>query len=152
MSGMDGVLRGFDIAASGMRTEMERAEVVASNLANMHVTRGPDGQPYRRRTLVVEETKAGTFMQALRGTASPARDLAGTRVTKVVPDDTTPFLPRFDPGHPHADKDGFVLTSNVDFFKEMVEMSVIQRSFEANVATMQAYRGMVQSALQNLRA
>ena len=42
--------------------------------------------------------------------------------------------------------------SNVDLFRELVDMSVIQRSFEANVATMQAYRGMVQTALQNLRA
>ena len=151
MSGMDGVLGGFDIAASGMRTEMARAEIVASNLANMQVTRGVDGQPYRRRTLVVEETKAPTFAQALRGQAA-TRELGGTRVTKVVADQTTPFVPRFDPGHPHADKNGFVLMSNVDVFKELVDMSVIQRSFEANVATMQAYRGMVQSALQNLRA
>jgi flagellar basal-body rod protein FlgC len=151
MKGMDGVLRGFDIAAAGMRTEMARAEVVAANLANMQVTRGADGQPYRRRTVVVEEAKGSTFAQALdRGQRDPA--LRGSRVTRVVPDQTSPFVPRFDPGHPHADKDGFVLMSNVDVFKELVDMSVIQRSFEANVAAMQAYRGMVQSALQNLRA
>lgn len=152
MSGMDGVLRGFDIAASGMRTEMARAEVVAANLANMQVTRGPDGQPYRRRMLVVEEARPSAFMQTLRSGGATAGDLGGTRVSKVAEDYTTEFEGRFEPGHPHANKNGFVMMSNVNVFKELVDMSVIQRSFEANVATMQAFRGMMQSALQNLRA
>jgi flagellar basal-body rod protein FlgC len=147
---MEGVLAGFDIAATGMRTELARAEVVAANVANMHVTRGPDGLPYRRRGVIVEETRSGSFARAMReSTASAA--FGGAHVTRVAADESTPFVPRFDPGHPHADKAGFVLMSNVDLFRELVDMSVIQRSFQANVATLQAYRGMVQSALQNLR-
>lgn len=148
MTGMEGVFFGFDIAASGMRTEMQRAEVVAANVANMHVTRGPDGQPYRRHTLIVQEAPARDFAQALRGVG---RSAGGASVAKVVPDHSTAFVPRFDPGHPHANDEGFVLMSNVDLFREMVDMAVIQRGFEANVATMQAYRGMLQTALQNLR-
>lgn len=149
MTGMDGVFTGFDIAASGMRTEMQRAEVVAANVANMHVTRGADGLPYRRRTVVVEETRPKSFADALGSASAQA---GGTRIVRVVPDTQTPFVPRFDPGHPHADANGFVLMSNVDIFKEMVDMAVIQRSFEANIATMQAYRGMLQTAMQNIKA
>ncbi|MEZ5967103.1 MAG: flagellar basal body rod protein FlgC [Planctomycetota bacterium] len=148
MKGMQGVFTGFDIAASGMRTEMQRAEVVAANVANMHVTKGPDGLPYRRRTVVVEETAPSGFAAVLGSVgAAPG----GTRVVRVATDTSTPFVPRFDPGHPHADANGFVLMSNVDIFKEMVDMAVIQRSFEANIASMQAYRGMLQTALQNIR-
>lgn len=149
MSGMSGVFFGFDIAASGMHTELQRAEVVAANVANMHVTRGADGQPYRRRTLVVQEAPARSFLAALGGAG---RSVGGAHVNRVAADMSTPFVPRFDPGHPHANAEGFVLMSNVDLFKEMVDMAVIQRSFEANVATLQTYRGMLQSALQNIRA
>lgn len=149
MGGMDGVFMGFDIAASGMRTELQRAEVVAANVANMHVTRGADGLPYRRRTAVVEEANPGSFLAALGGATRAA---GGVQVVRVATDTSTPFVPRFDPGHPHANPDGWVLMSNVDLFKEMVDMTVIQRSFEANVAAMQAYRGMVQTALQNIRS
>jgi len=151
MNGMEGVFRGFDIATSGMRTELARAEIVAANVANMHVTRGADGLPYRRRTVVLEEAPAGSFADALSRADHDAA-IGGARVARVVADTTTPFVPRFDPGHPHADENGFVLMSNVDLFRELVDMSVIQRSFEANVAAMQAYRAMLQSALQNIRA
>jgi len=146
---MQGVFSGFDIAASGMRTELQRAEIAAANVANMHVTRGPDGLPYRRRTVVVEASPHPSFAATL---ATAEQTAGGAHVVRVVPDNSTDFLPRFDPGHPHANADGFVLMSNVDLFKEMVDMAVIQRSFEANVAAMQAYRGMLQTALQTIRA
>ena len=63
----------------------------------------------------------------------------------------TPFVPRHDPGHPHADEDGFVLTSNVDLFREMVDMMSIERSFQANLAAMRSYRGMLKSTMDSMR-
>lgn len=154
MSGMQGILFGFDVAASGMRLEMQRAEIAAANVANMAVTREADGAPYRRRALSIQEAPASRFTRALQGVLGDGRPgaVGGAKVTRVTVDTKTPFPQYHDPGHPHADANGFVQMSNVDMFKELVDMSVIQRSFDANVATMQAYRSMLQSALTNMRS
>lgn len=151
MDAMRGIFFGFDIIGAGLRTEMQRSEVVAANIGNMHVTRGPDGLPWRRLVASVNEARPESFLAALQGQGG-ARVDGGAHVVEVTKDTVTPFIPRHDPGHPHADENGYVLMSNVDLFKEMVDMAVIQRSFEANLATMRAYRGMLQAAVNNMRA
>ncbi|MEM7203458.1 MAG: flagellar basal body rod protein FlgC [Planctomycetota bacterium] len=148
MDAMRGVFWGFDIAASGLDAEMRRSEIVASNIANMHVTGGPGRDPYRRRTLSFEEVLGDLPGEAPRIGSRDAP--SGVRVAKVVEDHSTAFKPRYEPGHPDADDAGFVLGSNVDLFKEMVDMMVVQRSFQANLASLRAYRSMVQSSITNI--
>jgi len=130
---------GFDVARAGMRAQMKRAEVVAANLANMHVTRTATGEPYRRRTVVFEE------LLAEGDTGS------GVQVAEVREDHETPFIETWNPGHPHANADGFVLLPNVDLFAEMVDLSVAARAFEANLAAMRVYRGMLEDTLATFR-
>ena len=150
MNEMRGVFWGFDIAASGMTAEMRRSEIVASNIANMHVTGGPDGDPYRRKMLVFEEALVEA-RGALDGVGRDGQQMArGVQVGRIEEDFNTPFLPRHDPGHPDADENGYVLMPNVDVFKEMVDMMSIERSFQANVAGMQAYRNMVRASVQHI--
>ena len=48
---MKGVFRGLDIAGAGLRAELQRSEVVASNLSNMHRTGNATREPYRRRAI-----------------------------------------------------------------------------------------------------
>jgi flagellar basal-body rod protein FlgC len=148
MDPMQGMFLGFDIAASGLRAEMQRAEVVASNLTNMHVVGGKTRDPYRRRTVVFEEVLADVA-GSLRGLPGADRLAAGVRVREVHEDHETPFVPRFDPSHPEA-KDGWVLTSNVDMLQELVDLNVIERSFEANLQALRTYRSMVQDAISNI--
>jgi flagellar basal-body rod protein FlgC len=138
---MRGIFRGLDIAAAGLRAEMQRSEVVAANISNMHITGGRTREPYRRKTVVFEEL--------LEQGPNATRQAGGVRVKEVVEDRTTPFLPRYDPQDPE-NKDGWVLTSNVDVFRELVDVNVIARSFEANLAAMRAYRSMVQAAINNI--
>ena len=146
---MQGVFQGFDIAAAGLRAEMLRSEVVAANLGNMHRTGNRDHEPYRRRSVVFEEV----LDRVASAHALPGGDTlaAGVRVKSVVEDRETAF-PRFrDPGHPDADQDGWVWGSNVDVFQELVDLSIIERSFEANLAAMRTYRTMLQNTLNNMR-
>ena len=147
---MQGVFQGFDIAAAGLRAEMLRSEIVAANLGNMHRTGNAQHEPYRRRSVVFEEVlDRVTAAGALPGGDTLA---AGVRVKQVVADHDTAF-PRFrDPGHPDADQDGWVWGSNVDVFQELVDLSIIERSFEANLAAMRTYRSMLQNTLNNMRA
>lgn len=140
---MGGIFRGFDIATTGLRAELQRSEVVASNLGNMHRTGNADNLPYRRKMLVFEEA-----LDAARASAG-GEAAGGVKVGRVV-EDTSPFPTFYQPGHPDADEKGQVLGSNVDLFKELVDMNVIQRSFDANLTALRTYRGMLQNTLQQL--
>ena len=141
---MDGMFSGFDISASGLRAEMLRSEIVAANISNMGRTGNKHVEPYRRQGVRFEEVLDG-----IDGGSALA---GGVRVSGVVQDFKTPFPSYHRPGDPMADEDGWVLGSNVDVMQEMVDLSVIERSFEANLAAMRTYRGMLQNVLANMRA
>ena len=149
MEPMSGLFSGFDIAAAGMSAELRRSEIASANIANMHVTGGKDHDPYRRRVVVFEEALVDAN-HAWRGAGFDGASTAGVRVAKVYEDHTTPFIVRHEPGHPDADERGFVKTSNVDMFREMVDIMVIERSFQANVAAMQSSRNMVRNSVSHI--
>jgi len=146
---MQGVFRGFDIAGAGLRAELQRAEVVASNLANMHRTGNAQKEPYRRKQIVFEEM----LLDAQKGgnATMGSRDAIanGVQVARVV-EDQTEFPVFYQPGHPDADASGKVLGSNVDLFQELVDMQVIERSFDANLTALRSYRGMLQNTITNM--
>jgi len=143
---MSGIFRGFDIATTGLRAEMQRSEIVASNLGNMHRTGNAEKLPYRRKVVVFEEALNDAARASQRGKSGVN---AGVQVARVV-EDTTPFPVFYQPGHPDADAKGQVLGSNVDLFKELVDMNIIQRSFDANLKSLRTYRGMLQNTIQQL--
>ena len=147
---MTGVFQGLDIAASGLRAELQRSEVVAANLANIH-GRTADGQPYRRKSVVFEEVLRDVRGSSFDGVSGSHQLAAGVRVSKVYEDRVSPFLEVYDPGHVHANSEGFVLMSNVDIFREMIDMTIIERSFQANLTAMRSYRSMLQSTINNFR-
>jgi flagellar basal-body rod protein FlgC len=147
---MDGMFSGFDISASGLRAEMLRSEIVASNISNMGRTGNKHVEPYRRKGVRFEEVLDG--IDGARGIEGGSALAGGVHVSGVVQDFSTPFPSYHRPGDPMADEDGWVLGSNVDVMQEMVDLSVIERSFEANLAAMRTYRGMLQNVLANMRA
>jgi flagellar basal-body rod protein FlgC len=51
-----GMFDALDISASGLTAERLRMDVTAQNLANAQTTRGADGQPYRRKEVVLAES------------------------------------------------------------------------------------------------
>jgi flagellar basal-body rod protein FlgC len=48
------MFRSLGIAGSGLSAQRQRMETIAQNIANADVTRGTDGQPYKRRDVVLE--------------------------------------------------------------------------------------------------
>ena len=54
----------------------------------------------------------------------------------------------YDPGHPHANEDGYVLMPNVNLTEEMVDMMDARRLFEANASVFQAIKSMMHRAAQ----
>jgi flagellar basal-body rod protein FlgC len=138
---------GLEISASALTAERLRMDVTAENLANAQTTRGPDGQPYRRKEVVLQEG-AGSFGASL--SAAMGGGAAGVQVAAIV-EDATPLKRIHDPGHPDADADGYVEMPNVDTVTEMVDLIGAQRAYEANVTAMQAAKQMFSKTLELLR-
>jgi len=129
----------FHISASGMRAQATRLRVIAENIANASSTaESPGGEPYRRRLV-----SFGNVLDRVLGVEKVE--------VKSIFSDKSEFGRRFDPGHPAADEDGYVLTPNVNMVMEMSDMREAQRSYEANLKALEAARSMLRETLQILR-
>lgn len=127
------------VAAAGMKVQGTRMRLVAQNLANAESTAlQPGGTPYRRQTITFENQ-----LDRALGVETVRVARAGT--------DPSPFRKRFEPGHPAADPEGYVLTPNLDPLLEMMDLREAQRSFEANLNAMSLARTMIQRTIDLLR-
>jgi flagellar basal-body rod protein FlgC len=144
----------LQISASGLSAERLRMDVTAENLANAQTTRGPDGQPYRRKEVVLQQQSDGGFGSALSGAMNRAGGAGtvpgGVQVAGIV-QDSTPNRRVYDPGNPDADAQGYVSMPNVDSVTEMVDLITESRAYEANVTAMQASKQMFTKTLDLLR-
>jgi flagellar basal-body rod protein FlgC len=144
-------LTGFDISASALTAQRFRMDVITSNIANAETSRAAlvDGQwvPYRRKLVVMEPRGQQSFADMLNGEIKKQSGAPGVRATRVV-EDTSEFKRVYNPEHPDADNEGFVLMPNVDIVKEMVDMISATRSYEANVTTLNASKSMYMKALE----
>ena len=148
---MRGIFQGFDIIGAGLRAEMQKAELISVNLSHLQDVGNKHNEPYRRQVAVfqevLEEESRYASLEKLPGGKGLAR---GVEISEIYTDHSTE-LPWFsDPTHPMADEDGRVLMTNVDMFKEMVDLRAVQRSFQANLVALRAYRDMIQTAVQNI--
>jgi flagellar basal-body rod protein FlgC len=149
-----GLFGALDVSASGLTAERLRMSVTAENLANAQTTRGANGQPYRRKEVVLQEVQHGGFGATLAsamnaGGAAGARP-GGVEVAGIV-EDATNLKTVYDPGHPDADAAGYVRMPNVDTVSEMVDLISASRAYEANVTAMQAAKQMFAKTLELLR-
>ncbi len=138
------ILSAFQISGSGLKAERERLNVTAMNLANANTTRTIEGGPYRAKSVVFGAKRLDrSFQEALD---SSSRNLRKVEVVEVVEDDKE-FKQVYDPSHPDADENGYVLFPNVDLPEQMVDMISAKRGFEANVTAIEAVKSMALKAL-----
>ena len=118
---MDDLLKTLQISAAGMKAQGTRLRVVSENLANADSLPTQPGElPYRRKVV--------TFKNEL----NRAINATTVSVDRIQPD-LSDFTRRYDPSHPAADKDGYVLAPNVNSLVEMMDMREAERSYEANL-------------------
>jgi len=144
----------LNVSATGLTAERLRMDVTAENLANAQTTRGADGQPYRRKEVVLAEIQSGGFGSQLAkaiGAGSASGSQPGGVEVAGIAQDQTPGKLVHDPGHPDADADGYVRMPNVDTVAEMVDLISAQRAYEANVTAMNAAKQMFSKTLELLR-
>ena len=135
---MDDLSTALAISASGMRAQSGRIRIVAENLANANSTAAAPGlDPYRRQVPV---------FSSYLDKASGADMVKLTRVEL----DPTAFSLKFDPAHPAADAEGYVMLPNVNPLIEMMDLREAQRSYEANLGALDQVRSLAAATLRIL--
>ncbi|MGI1677409.1 MAG: flagellar basal body rod protein FlgC [Cellvibrionaceae bacterium] len=137
----------FDIAGSAMTAQSLRMNTTASNLANAQSAASSVDEVYRGRhpVFAVVQREAMGFGES-KGFDNSANSEVGVSVLGIVESDA-PLQKRYEPHHPKADDEGYVLYPNVDVVEEMANMISASRSFQMNVEVMNSAKQMLQRAL-----
>jgi flagellar basal-body rod protein FlgC len=130
------------ISTTALDVEWQRMEVSARNLANMNSTRDANGDVYRPLRLVSGPEIPFSAMLSAGTSIGPS----GVRVIGVEAM-SDGFRRVLEPGHPHADAEGFVTYPNVDHAAEMTLMIRASRAYEANLAALSIAQDMYGRAL-----
>ena len=138
----------LSVGASGMSAQRARAEVLVENLANSETTRTPEGGPYRRKDVVFESGSVSSPFASVF--SSELESVGGVSVSGVVTDMSDPER-RYLPGHPDADKDGYVAFPKMNPAEDMVDLMNAARSYGANVAAIGAVKDMIQHSIDLAR-
>jgi flagellar basal-body rod protein FlgC len=152
----------FDISGQGMSVQRMRLNAVARNIANANTTNGPDGQPYQREVVKVTSTGKRNFNSELKnslnlnitddnltGSASirpEAQD--NTTLEAVTVKDGMPPRMVYDPHHPDANEDGYVMMPDINIVTEMVEMISAQRAFQANASVIDSAKNIARFSFE----
>lgn len=149
-----GLFDAIDASGSALSAERLRMDVTSENLANAQTTKGADGQPYRRKEVVLQQSGASgtsfsSVLASMQG-AGGAKSVNGVRVAGIV-EDSSALKRIYDPGHPDADKNGYVTMPNVNTVTEMTDLISSSRAYEANVTAMQTAKTMFAKTLDLLR-
>ena len=125
----------IDIAISGMRAQGKGMSAIYSNVANSRTTENGNGEPYRRLEAI---------FKAMDG------ELGGVMVEELA-EDMSDFKELYQPGHPHANGQGFVQMPNINLPSEMVNLTIATKAYQANAAILRRYQQIVENALELLR-
>lgn len=138
-------LSSFDIAGSALTAERFRSDIILQNFANMNTTRTENGEPYRRKQVVFEE-RTLNFKDVLRDEEKRINN-GGVRVAQVVESDED-FIPVYDPSHPDANEEGYVMYPNVNTTEEMIDLMASSRAYDANVTAFGIIKSLALKALE----
>lgn len=138
----------FDINASGLTAQRYRMDVISENVANANTTRTSDGTPYRRKTVVFAERDSQTPFSRVLGDATERYAGNGVKVVGTYEDYSTDLVKTYDPSHPDADENGYVLYPNVNIVTEMTNLIDASRSYEANATAFEASKSIALKGLE----
>ena len=139
----------ISVSASGMEAQRTRAELLVENLANSETTRTAEGGPYRRKDAVFQtDTPELPFQSVFAAQLNEQNQ--GVAVSQITVDNREPEK-HYQPGHPDADKDGYVAMPRVNPAEDMVDLIGASRTYQANVAAISAVKDMIQRSIDLFR-
>ena len=135
----------FGIAGTALNAQLTRMNLTASNLANQNTTAPTEDEAFKSKRTVFKAllSKADTH--------AGAPYVGGVRVDKIVDlQDPNPRV--YEPGSPHADKDGYVWLSNVNEVTEMAERMASARAYQNNVEVVNTAKALMMKTLEITKA
>jgi len=118
------------IAGSGMTLHRKWLDAIADNLANANTVTAPGDVAFQERYIVAQEGPGNVG-------ASAAAAFSTTEGTLV-----------YEPEHPLADNDGYVRYPDIDMAKQMGNLIMAQRGYQANAAVVDRAKTAYEAALQ----
>lgn len=142
------ILEAIDIGARSLYVHGKRLDIATKNMANI------DTPNYVRKIPCLNSVDDVSFegiMNSMKEDMFSMGNLpylqGGVALTKVV-EDPTLGEKIYRPGHPDADENGYIRTSNVNPMVEMADATMAQRAYEANLAVIQISKSMATRATQ----
>lgn len=139
----------LNITGSALTATRLRVDTITQNLANISTTRTENGGPYTRKLVVLQERELN-FENVLNKSISSSRKKStggGVVVSEIVESDN-PFVPVYNPNHPDADENGYVLMPNVNSSEEQIDLMAATRAYEANLTALNVVKTMAMRALE----
>lgn len=130
-----GAFDAIDIAQTGADVSQLWLEAIAHNIANVNTVRSADEEPFRALLVHAEESLNGAGVGE------------GTRAVQIMRSDGEPMWV-FDPDHPLASEEGYVVRPVVELGKEMADMIAAQRSYQLNLQVIKTNEETYQAALR----
>lgn len=142
------IFNAINVSATGLTAERLRMDVISKNIANANTTRTSNGGPYRRQVVVFKTEEEPIFSEFLkRATDAKDKGIKGVEVVGIR-NDQSPFKKVYEPGHPDADEEGYVMMPNVEVVTEMANMISASRGYEANITALNTTKNMALKALE----
>lgn len=138
-------LNSLSITGSALTAERFRMDIILQNMANIDTTMTETGEAYRRKQVVFRE-RGMDFQSALQGATAKING-GGVRVTEVV-ESQEDLVPVYDPSHPDANEEGYVMMPNVDNAEEMVDLMAASTTYSANITALNVVKSMTMKALE----
>lgn len=142
------------LSQSGLSAQRVRMDVIASNIANVDTLETEEGGPYVRKRVRFETTNPTTGdivrVSAFDDVLATRAVGDGVRVSAIEEDEAALELV-YEPDHPNADADGFVLRPDIDVVTEMTDMLSATRAYEANITVLNSLKAMAMQALNIAR-
>ena len=143
-----GLLGTMDIGRDAVYVHGKRIQIAAANMANIETPN------YIRKIPIINSTESTSFagvMNSMRSsvfaTGSIPMSNAGVALTGIV-EDPTLGEKIHQPGHPDADEQGYIRSSNVNPMVEIADATLARRAYEANAAIITITKAMTQKALE----
>jgi flagellar basal-body rod protein FlgC len=108
------------------------------------ITRTPDNIP----TFANDRSRPSSFRERLSFLQMRHQQVGGGVMVAEILEDPSPLIPVYDPNHPDANDDGYVMMPNVSSTMEMTDAMAATRSFSANIAVFEAIKMMTSQALE----
>ncbi len=138
------------ISGSALSAERQRSEIIAANMANAETTHTEAGGPFHRREVVFQSPGNSTFQLAFDSSRMAGLSPRGSVQISEVVDDPTPPVMRYEPGHPDANKDGYVAYPAINPVMEMVDLMGSVRAYQLNASAVSAAKQMIQQTIDIL--